>query len=293
MNKFAVLIIFAMLSAFMVEAQPVEAYQLYNHKGKKMKFEKMVKDLSQSDLVFFGEYHDNPISHWLQLELAEALFKIKENNLVIGSEMFENGNQLVLNEYLAGYYDEKKMLPEVTQLWSNYKTDYKPILEFAKSNNLKFIATNIPRRYASMLYKKGIDAMSLLSPQALEMIAPNIEKYFDPQVKCYANMAKNMGGHIPPNLYNIQLAQASKDATMAYFILKNYKKNDLFYHLNGAYHSNEKEGIIWWINKTNPGLTIKNITTLHRSEWDSMTDQEKESIADYCIVVADNMTKTR
>lgn len=58
--------------------------------------------------------------------------------------MFENGNQLVLNEYLAGYYEEDKMMPEITQLWVNYETDYKPIMEFAKENKLRFIATNIP-----------------------------------------------------------------------------------------------------------------------------------------------------
>ncbi|MEO8773535.1 MAG: ChaN family lipoprotein [Gelidibacter sp.] len=100
------------------------------------------------------------------------------------------------------------MLPEITQLWSNYKTDYKALLNFAKDNNLRFIATNIPRRYASMLHKKGMDALKELSPETLEMIGPDWATFFDPTVKAYAEMVDKMGGHIPENMLNIQIAQA-------------------------------------------------------------------------------------
>jgi len=251
----------------------------------------MIEDLAESDMVFFGEYHTNPISHWLQIEMAKSFYELKGDKLVFGAEMFENGNQLVLDEYLAGFYDEKKMMPEMTQMWANYKTDYKPLVEFAKENKLRFIATNIPRRYASMINKKGIEVLKELSPEARAMIGPDLEKYFD--VSVYADMADKMGGHVPPNMLNIQTAQASKDATMAHFSLKYFKEGDLFFHMDGAYHSNNERGIIWWINKIQPGLNIKSITTVMQSEWDEMTDEEKAVIANYTIVVADNMTQTK
>jgi hypothetical protein len=125
------------------------------------------------------------------------------------------------------------------------------------------------------------------------MIGPDLEKYFDPTVKAYAEMADQMGGHVPPNMLNIQTAQASKDATMAYFALKNYKKGDFLFHFNGSYHSNYDQGIIWWVNKIKPGLKIKSVTTVTASEWEKMTKEEKETIADFTIVVADNMTQTK
>ncbi len=277
----------------LVIAQDHPAYTLYNQKGKKVKYEKMLKQIAKSDMLFFGEYHDNPISHWLQLEVANDLYKLKGDSLFFGAEMFENGNQLVINEYLNGFYDEKKMLPEITQLWKNYKTDYKPLLDFAKENHLRFIATNIPRRYASILYKKGLSALQELSPEANKMIGADLQKYFDPTVSCYANMAKSMGGHVPPNMYNMQLAQAAKDATMAQFSVQNFKKGDLLLHFNGSYHSNYKQGIVWWIYKTNPNLEIKTITTLYESEWKEMPDENRQTIADYIVVVSDNMTKTK
>ena len=274
-------------------AQNKPAYQLFKNNGKSANYDKMITDLAKSDMVFFGEYHNNPISHWLQLEMSKSFFKIKGDKLFFGAEMFENGNQLVLNEYLNDFYAEDKMLPEITQLWGNYKTDYKPLVEFAKDNNLRFIATNIPRRYASMLSKKGMGILKELSPEALAMIGPDLETYFDPTVKAYAEMADNMGRHVPPNMLNIQIAQASKDATMAHFSLKNFNSGDLLFHFEGSYHSNYDQGIIWWINKIQPSLNIKSITTVMQSEWDEMNKEDKAEIADYIIVVVDNMTQTR
>jgi len=287
--KIAIIAIISFVSFTFAQGRP--AYQLYNNKGKLAKYNKMIKDLAKADMVFFGEYHTNPISHWMQIEMAKSFYKIKGNKLVFGAEMFESPNQLVLNEYLAGFYKEDKMLPEMTQLWKNYKTDYKPLVEFAKENNLRFIASNIPRRYASMINKDGIEALDKLSPEAKAWIGPDLKKYFDPVV--YADMKDMMGGHVPPNMLNIQTAQAAKDATMAHFSVKNFKKGDLYFHMDGSYHSNNKRGIIWWVNKIQPGLKIKSITTLTQSEWDKKTDKEKEMIAEYIIVVADNMTQTK
>ncbi|VAV84041.1 hypothetical protein MNBD_BACTEROID02-604, partial [hydrothermal vent metagenome] len=114
---------------------------------------------------------------------------------------------------------------------------------------------------------------------------------FNPEV--YADMEKLMGEHVPPNMLNIQMAQASKDATMAYFSVKNFNKGTLFFHLDGSYHSNNQRGIIWWVNKIRPGLNIKSITTLKQSEWEELSKDEIQLIANYIIVVADNMTKTK
>lgn len=290
MKKLSLALVFVMTISNMLFAQDKPAYKLYSEKGKEVKYSKMVKDLADADMIFFGEYHTNPISHWMQIELAKSLHEIKGEQLYFGAEMFENGNQLVMDEYLAGFYPEKKMLKEVTQLWENYQTDYKPLVEFAKENKLRFIATNIPRRYASMIYKHGMGAFDMLSPEAKAMIGP-LQEYYDATV--YEDMKANMGGHIPPTMDNIQMSQASKDATMAKFSVESFNEGNIFLHLDGSYHSNNHRGIVWWVNKIKPGLNIKTITTLTMSEWDEMTKEQKKSIANYTIVVADNMTQTK
>jgi uncharacterized iron-regulated protein len=289
--KLTGILLIALISSAAAQNKP--AYQLFKSNGKPANYNKMIKDFAKSDMVFFGEYHTNPISHWMQLEMSKSFFEIRGNELFFGAEMFESGNQLVLNEYLKGFYPEGKMIPEMTQMWNNYKTDYKPLVEFAKENDLRFIATNIPRRYASMINAKGINVLKELSTDALALISPDLEKYFDPTVKAYAEMASKMGGHVPKNMLNIQSAQAAKDATMAHFSLKNFNSGDFLFHFEGSYHSNYSQGIIWWINKIQPGLTVKSITTVTESEWNEMTEEERTTIANYIIVVADNMTQTK
>ncbi len=292
MTHFQNLQVILLFSTIFMAAQDKPAYLLYNSKGKTADYKDMVKDLSKADMVLFGEHHTNPISHWLQLEVTQSLYESVGDKLILGAEMFENGNQLVMDEYLAGFYDEEKMIPEMTQMWKNFKTDYKPLLDFAKEKKIQFIATNIPRRYAAMINKDGKDALKKLSPEAAKMVSPDLIKYYDPNVKAYAEMKDRMGGHVPKNMDNIQLAQAAKDATMAHFMLKNYKKPMLFLHYQGSYHSDNDQGIIWWVNKLKPGLDIKSISTITRTDWDKLNDKEKAALADYSIVVPDNMTET-
>ncbi len=66
------------------------------------------------------------------------------------------------------------MISEITQMWNNYRTDYKPLVEFAKANNLCFIATSIPRRYASMINKMRIEALKELCEDAHAVIGPDL-----------------------------------------------------------------------------------------------------------------------
>src|SRR5690554_292625 len=96
-------------------AQSKPAYQLFKNNGKQADYEKMIIDLAKSDMVFFGEYHNNPISHWLQFEMSKSFFEIKGDKLYFGAEMFENRKQMIINEYLIGYYYVYKILIKFIQ----------------------------------------------------------------------------------------------------------------------------------------------------------------------------------
>lgn len=168
------------------------AYRLFREDGKKVKYEKMLEAASAADIVLFGEYHTNPISHWLQLELTTDLHEIKGEALILGAEMFEADNQLILDEYLAGQITEAKF-EEEARLWKNYKTDYKPLVELAKENELTFVASNIPRRYANMVFKKGVASLDSLSDEALSYIAP-LPLEYDTSLNCYKQLMGSGGG---------------------------------------------------------------------------------------------------
>ena len=95
------------------------------------------------------------------MELTIDLYSI-DTNLVLGSEMLEVDDQLVIDEYLAELYNIEKFTSEC-KVWPNFENDYLPTLNFAKNHSIDFIATNIPRRYASIVYNYGLDTLQYLS----------------------------------------------------------------------------------------------------------------------------------
>lgn len=267
------------------------AYLLYTSEGKNVKYQKMIETISNADVVFFGELHDNPIAHWLEYEVTADLHEIAAGRLIMGAEMFESDNQLLLDEYLSSSYEADKFEAEA-KLWKNYKTDYKPLLEFARKNNLPFTATNIPRRYASMVSKKGLEVLDSLSVQAKEYIAP-LPVFYDPEVKCYKDMLDmhGMPGMAGKPNENMPKAQAIKDATMAYFIQKNLEPGKLFIHYNGSYHSDNYLGIIYYLRLYRPGIRVATIATVLQDDIESLLP-ENNAVADFIVVIPENMTRT-
>ncbi|HQY11686.1 MAG: ChaN family lipoprotein [Ferruginibacter sp.] len=273
-----------LLTVNILFAQQKPAYVLYDADGKKVSYKKMMKQLAKKDIVLFGEFHNNPISHWLELTVAKDLKEKRE--LIFGAEMFEADNQPALNNYLEGRITAKG-LDSTARLWNNYKTDYAPIVNFAKEIKAPFIATNIPRRYASLVSKKGFEALDTLPAKEKAWMAP-LPMDYDSTLPGYVNMLKMMGGHASANMPK---AQASKDATMAYFILQNFKPGALFIHYNGAYHSDNFDGINWYLKKKKPELNIATISTVSQKNIKALLAENKGK-ADFIICVDEDMTTT-
>ncbi|NQT78682.1 MAG: ChaN family lipoprotein [Bacteroidetes bacterium] len=265
------------------------AYRFFDQKGKKSSYDKMLKEAKEADIVFFGELHNNPICHWLQLELTKDLFQEKGQKLVLGAEMFESDEQLILEEYINATISTKNFESQA-RLWPNYETDYKPLVEFARENNLDFIATNVPRRYASIVFREGFEGLDSLSSHA-KLFLPPLPIPYDAELPGYQSMREmggRMGGH---GANNLPKAQAVKDATMAYFILENLKEGGLFIHYNGTYHSNDFEGIVWYLNQYMPELKIMTIASVEQASTDKM-EEENIGLADFILLIPETMTKT-
>jgi len=267
------------------------AYSLYDSEGKNVKYDKMIEKISAADVVFFGELHDNPIAHWLEYEVTADLYNVAGDRLVLGAEMFEADNQLLLDEYLGSEYEADKFEAEV-KLWKNYKTDYKPLVEFARKNSLPFIATNVPRRYASMVSRGGFEELDSLSSEAKKFLAP-LPVSYDPELKCYKDMMSmpgmpGMGARPNPNFPR---AQAIKDATMAHFIAVNLPAGKIFIHYNGAYHSDNYLGIIHYLKLYMPGIKVATISTVLQEDISDL-EQENKGLADFIVVIPVTMTRT-
>ena len=228
MKKYFFLFLFLTVS-FSSFSQEKKAFVLFDKKGKITTYKRLLKASAKADIVLFGEYHNNPIAHWLQLELIKDLAL-------------------------------KKKIP--------------------------FIATNIPRKYASLVYKKGLQVLDTLPINEKQWIVSLPMKY-DGTLSQYQKMRKMMA-HMGENL---PIAQAIKDATMAETILRDRREGSLFVHFNGSYHSDFYQGIYWYLQQENPHLQILTITTLTQSDLKKL-NKEAYGQADFILVVDEDMTTT-
>jgi uncharacterized iron-regulated protein len=282
-SKLSIFILLAF--SLMAMKSDKRAYQYFSSKGKIVAYKDVLKAASKADIVFFGELHNNAISHWMEYELAKDLIAEKGDKVVLGAEMYEADEQLLINEYLSDLVKYKYFKGQA-RLWPNDPTDYKPLLELAHDNKIPFIATNVPRRYASAVNKGGFEILDKFSDEAKQYFAPTPITY-DENLACYKSMQEMMGKHGA----NIAKAQGLKDATMAYFIMENWKKGKTFLHFNGSYHSDNHEGIVWHLKQSNPKLKIVTITTVEQAELDSI-DNDTQKQADFILVVDEDVTKT-
>lgn len=288
--KILILILTIGATGIQTFAQGKPAYRIFSKEGGEVSYQDMLQGIEEADVIFFGELHNNPIAHWLELEISQDLYKMQPE-LSLGMEMFEADDQLVVDEYLQGLILEKHLLSEA-KVWPNYTTDYKPLLEFARANSLPFIASNIPRRYANLVYREGLEALDSLAAEARKWIAP-LPLIVDTELPGYQKMISEMGDHVKPDkAINMVYAQAIKDATMAYFIGNHISGGGLILHINGAYHSRNGEGIIWYLNKINPRLRIRTIETVEQESIDQLQEEHKE-VADYIIAIPKSMPKSQ
>lgn len=263
-----------------------EAYQFFTNKGKKVELKQVLKEASDADAVFFGELHNNSLGHWLQLQVLEGL-QAENPELVVGSEIFEREDQLNLDEWFSDKITESSFEAEA-KLWKNYTTDYRPVLRYAKEKGLTFVATNVPRKYASLVSKSGLAALDSLSPQAKSYFA-KLPMEVDMNMPGYVAMKDMMHGG-PGNSEFMVQAQALKDATMAESLFVPLHAGKQVYHINGSYHSKDGEGILWYLKREFPELKILNIHTVTQDQLDQLDDANAKSGEIILVLPSDSHT---
>ena len=314
--RFLLVLLCLLASSFRSFDRP--AYRLYNAKLKSTTYAKLLRQAADADVVLFGELHNNPICHWLELQIARDLAGQKKGNFVLGAEMFETDNQTALNDYVTGRTTGSEFAKQA-RLWPNFDTDYKPLVDLARDQKISFIATNVPRRYASLVSRKGLAALDTLPDAAKRQMAP-LPLTVDLTLPGYQAMLDMMGGSSHGSstsstvmsssgnsagtdgktnphggnsdvAANFARAQAIKDATMAHFILQNLKPGQTALHFNGDYHSRNFEGIVWYLRKERPGLKILTLSSVELSNPDK-PEAENRNLADFVLAIPADMTKT-
>jgi uncharacterized iron-regulated protein len=193
--------------------------------------------------------------------------------------MFERDVQIVLDEYLAGMITENHFLLS-SRPWDNYKTAYRPLVEFARENRLPVIAANAPRRYVNRVSRMGRLSLEELTPTARGWIAPLPFAAASPAYA--ARFARLMTGMSaaqnqtqpmaqptsPAHSPSLLDAQSLWDATMAHSIAEHLKRTPdaLILQVNGRFHSEERLGIPEHLLRYRPATRFIAITIVPQKE---------------------------
>jgi uncharacterized iron-regulated protein len=266
-------------------------YKIYDTRTKQViTIDKIVTDMSDADVLFFGEEHNDSAGHYLENKIFRALHVQYGDKIVLSMEMFETDGQLVLNEYLAGTIDESRFSRDI-RLWNNYK-DYRPMVEYAKQNKIPVIAANPPRRYVSLVTRRGMRSLDSLSKDAKKFLPPLPYDTLSGRYReKFMNIMKGSPGSTSQNIY---YSQSLWDAGMAYSIYKYLKENKRkkVFHCVGGFHTEEKLGTAAQLQFRNKKLKILNIASLSDTSF-ANPDWEKFSYrGDYVILTNPELKKT-
>lgn len=270
------------------QSRPVKPYvpfRIYDmqHDGDEISLTELADHLGSTEVLFFGEEHNDTIGHVLELKIFKLLSERYRSKLSLSMEMFETDCQVVLDDYLGGFINEEKLIKE-GRTWNNYN-DYKPLVEFAKENRIPVIAANAPRRYVSLMSKRG--------PKSLDSLSNGSKKYlaklpiFIPTGKYQQKFVDLMGGADNLHSPNMFASQCLWDATMAGSILdahKEQKKGGLVYHLCGRFHSDEYLGTVRQLYRKDKNLVISTISCFPATDYDQPSLDQYKGLADFVIL---------
>jgi uncharacterized iron-regulated protein len=178
--------------------------------------------------------------------------------VVLVLEMFERDVQPALDDYLAGRIDEPEFLKS-SRPWSNYKQDYRPLVELAKAKGWPVVAGNAPRPLASRIAREGLAAAEALPPEERPRLAAELSCGPGPYRDKFLEQMKGMAGHTGGAAFDLERAyqsQCAKDETMAESVAARLAPGLTVVHMNGVFHSDEKMGAVEGLKRRRPGAEV-------------------------------------
>ncbi|WP_431294895.1 ChaN family lipoprotein [Pedobacter sp. P26] len=277
------LLMFGLAISTCLYAQEISShYKIYDvKKQKSISTDDIVADMEQADVLFFGEDHNDSVGHYLEATLFRKLHSKYPLKTALSLEMFHTDVQPELDEYLAGLISEKNFIKE-SRAWGNYK-DYRPLIEYAKQNRLKVIASNAATRYSNAVTLGGLKVLENFPKTSFNFLPPL--PIDTAQGRYYEKFTETLGGHSmgPMKIYQTQNLW---DATMAWSINKFIKANRgiKVFQLNGRFHSDEKLGTLAKLKQLNPKLKILNISSFSDESFIKPDWEKFKYLGDYIIL---------
>ncbi len=217
--------------------------------------EQVAEQLKGFDVVFFGELHNHPGIHLAQMELFAELYRLNPN-ISLSLEQFERDEQAMLDQYLAGEIGEEYLI-EQTRAWRNYRSSYRPLVEFARERGSPVIAANAPKQMVVCVGRSGLEVLDKFSDEERQHVARDVDVTEGAYWRKFSGVMHGSSAHgTSADSESLKLmqsmrrrsfaAQALRDDTMAESIARHLQQlpGRQVLHLNGNFHSSAFLGTV-------------------------------------------------
>lgn len=267
-------------------------HRVYDTKRKRfVDLETMIGAIARADVAFLGEFHNDPGTHVLQAGILEGVARRRDDRIVLALEMFERDVQPKLDAYLADSLDETAFLAG-SRPWPNYPSDYRPMVEIAKSRRWPVIAGNVPRRLASVVARRGLAALDSVPESDRPFLAAENSCPRDEYFRRFQEVMGDMSGHgmqltpeqLETMVWRTYEAQCVKDEVMGESIARaRAAHNTLVVHANGAFHSDYRLGTVERVRRRLPRARMTVVTFVPVSDLDAANGRERRRMGDYIV----------
>ncbi len=266
--------------------------------GSTTSLEYAAGELSQYDVVFFGEYHGHSGNHLAQMRMFQALHE-RYANMALSLEQFERDTQPVVDQYLAGEIGEQ-VLQDDARAWDNYEESYRPLVEYAVAHQLPVIAANAPKNAVICVGRKGAEILDEMPQPDRSWVAAELHieegAYLDKFMQFVAGNSSHGGGGDASEMSDRMramvmqsfAAQVLRDDTMAESItmyLQDHPDSKVL-HLNGNFHSASHLGTVERLKVRMPDLKIAVINPIAVDDNNTPAwSDEDRATGDYILLV--------
>lgn len=240
----------------------------------------------RSDVLFFGEFHDDPAGADVERRLWQSLTAQRGRGArpaTLAMEFIERDTQPVLDAYLAGTLPEADFVKQARQ-GPGYAAAHRPLIEHAKAVGRPVIAANAPRPLVTAYRKQQAPYAEWLGTLTEAQRATLPRSTSTPDDAYKARFVEMMGGERAQAIFK---AQALWDDAMAEAVADRRAAHpaERVLLVVGGFHVQGRLGTVTKFRERRPGDRVAVIAMAHGEDEALSLPADMRGEADLVLVV--------